>query len=1231
MNKLYYLFAMLLFIMCGGLQANAAVVNETDHYSCTFETENEYGQWTKINVNGTDANGQSDVWYDSDWKAASFNAGLSQADDEWLISPAFTVKGGNSYIVKAKFYCDYAGKMAFYLGQGTTADAMTVEVSPTKDYGEETTHEVSFEVPATLAAGEWHLGVHCTSDAYTGPVYLQMVEVLKGASEVTPTNADHFYCGFNTQEEYNKWTMIDVNGLDENNNNTVWWDSEWKAAQFNPGYTNANDEWLISPAVTLTGGNDYAVKVKFYCDYPGKLAFYVGQGTTVADMKTVISPETSYGEQQTQTLRFEVPATLAAGDWNFGVHCTTGGWDGPVYLQSFEVVKGADVNYVGTVLDSETQQPVEGATVKFANDTFDEQERTTSAEGKFTFDGLTPGIYNMTITKNGFNDLAQQVTVSAEQATGTFSFVQKNVSTISGKVVDEAGNALAGLTVSLKGSTNYEATTGEDGSFSFENVIRKETYTLSVKRNWKEDYSATLNVQDAEVNLDNVVMKTYVSAPINLKADIVDAGAIVSWLMPMRKQEFAHDNGEYAGSYQFTGGDYNVVGNVFSEPAILTGAKWLLTNESGATDKADLYVYALNSDGSISDNIIYQEKDVPNKNYTSGQEVVWNEYTFKTPVVAPNGYVLAVGCNGAISVCADYTKAGHSVVLQQGAFRASNVSVFFIRGVGSVLAASPKASVATKTQAADVRCVENSTKAMRASQASDALAPSYNLYRLKASDKENRDAWTAVEDGFKTMSYVDRDFNSLAAGTYLYAVEAVYSDGQKSEPAFTANVDNKVYTTVKAHVYTNTALDFSEGAVVTLVNEVDNSISYTATVTSGVATFDKVRKGTYTAKVQKNGFAELTAASNNYSSESLYESSFELQLIAKKPFNLQTENGADGVVLTWNKDNGISEDCESMEDFEINPAGEIGWTYYDGDASKTYGVTQCQSTPYKNMYSPMAFQAFNPGMTVPSILDLVQPHSGSKMLVDVSLANGERNNDYMFSPELSFDDDITLSFYAAAGFYATYGNEEFQVGYTTGDATPDNVVWITEQPQEVGALWTEFTYTLPKEAKHAVIRCVSNQRMFFMLDDIFVGQKEAETATLTTYNISLDEEEMGNTASRSFNLGRLDDGKHIAKVQTVYSMYDDTKSYSDFAELIFRVNGGLGVSTVASEVLYTYENGVITLGAAADAAALYDVQGRKVADCKACGIISTIGCQSGVYVLKVQADGRTSVSKILVK
>ena len=211
------------------------------------------------------------------------------------------------------------------------------------------------------------------------------------------------------------------------------------------------------------------------------------------------------------------------------------------------------------------------------------------------------------------------------------------------------------------------------------------------------------------------------------------------------------------------------------------------------------------------------------------------------------------------------------------------------------------------------------------------------------------------------------------------------------------------------------------------------------------------------------------------------------------------------------------------------------------------------------------------------------------------------------------------------------GKEEFMVGYTTGDAKPDNVVWLTEQPVEVGALWTEFTYTLPKEAKHAVIRCVSNQHMFFMLDDIFVGQKEPETAALTTYNVSLDEEDLGNTAGRSFVLGNLDDGKHIAKVQTVYSMYDDSKSYSDFAELIFRINGGLGVESVSSEVLYTYENGVVTLGANADAAALYDVQGRKVASCNACGTISTADCQAGVYVLKVLSEGRTSVSKILVK
>lgn len=1228
MNKFYYLFASLLFAVCGVVQANGAVVNDTDHYSCGFETVDDYNQWTKIDLNGVDGNGQSDVWWDEDWKAANFNAGMSQANDEWLISPAVNLTGGKGYTLKVKFYCDYPGKMAFYMGQANTAQGMTVEVSPTAEYGDSQTQELTFDVPASLAAGKWYIGAHCTTDGYGGPVYLQNVELVKGAA---PKDADYYYCGFNTQDEYNTWTHVDVNGLDDNNNNTVWWDSDWKAAQFNPGTSMANDEWLISPAVNLTGGSNYAVKVKFYCDYPGKMAFYMGQGTTAAAMTKEISATQDYGEQQTFTLRLPVPGEVAAGAWNFGVHCTTGVWDGPVYLQSFEVVNVADVDYTGTILESETQQPVEGVTVKLASDTYDEQERTTGADGKFTFSGLTPGVYNITMSKDGFEPLAQEITVSDSQVSGSFSLVQKSIANVYGKLVDEAGNALAGLTISLKGDASYEATTADDGTFRFEGVQRKVAYAMTVQRNWKQDYNETLNVQDAETNLGNVVMKTLVASPQNLSADVVDAGTLVSWMMPVRNKEFAHDNGVYGGTYQFTGGDYNMVGNVFSEPAVLTGAKWLLSNDGGAAETADLYVYALNADGSISDNILYQEKNVPNKNYTSGQEVVWNEHSFNTPVVAPHGYLLAVGCNGAVSVCADYTKAGHSVVMQQGAFRQSNVSVFFIRGVGSALASTPQPAKVGASAAADVRCTPKSAP-MHAMQPTDEQAPSYNIYRLKASDKANRNAWTAVENGFKTMSYFDREFNSLAAGTYVYAVEAVYAGGKTAEAAFSNEVDNNMFAEVKAHVYTNTAVDFSDGAVVTLVNEADNSTTYTAVAKNGYADFAKVRKGFYTVNIVKNGFEDFTAANNNFSAEPYYEAGFELQLVPKKPFNLQVENAdKGGVVLTWNKDNGIFDDFEGMPDFAINPQGELGWTYADVDGVATYGVAQCQADPYKNMYMAMAFQAFTPSATNPSLLNVVQPHSGDKMLVDVALADGSQNDDYIFSPELDFDDDVTLDFYAASGFYATYGNEEFMVGYTTGEAAPENVTWITKTPQQVGALWTNFSYVLPKEARHAVIRCVSNQRMFFMLDDVFVGQKEPETSALATFNVNLDGEDLGNTSRRSYSLGTLDDGKHIAKVQTVYSMFDDTKRYSDFAELVFRVNGGTGIGSVASEVLYSFEHGVLTLGANADNAALYDVQGRKVGECLGGGTISTMGCQPGVYVLKVQAEGRTSVNKIMVR
>lgn len=1038
---------------------------------------------------------------------------------------------------------------------------------------------------------------------------------------------DHYYCGFDTEEEFAQWTKTDLNGTDDSGNSDVWWDGDWKAAMFNPGISQPNDEWLVSPAVTLTGGKSYAIKFKMYVDYPGKLSFAMGQGVLPSDMTTIISETQSY-DGGDYYLRIAIPEEVVAGTYHFGIHCTTGGWDGPVYIQSFEVTDAQDVDFSGSIADNEAGKAVPGARVRLSASTYKEQEREANEQGLFSFEHLSPGTYTITISQEGFNTLSQEVEITEATASQAFCLEKKKVATLTGRVVDEATRAVKNVRVSLEGSKLYEATTDENGRFLIPDVIRLEEYTLRVKHNWKEDYEALINAQDTEIDLGDVVLKTYVAAPQAIRGDIVDAGALVSWQMPTRKAEFALDNGTYGGTYQFTGGDYNRVGNVFHGSMVIEGMRWLLSSESEADKTVDLYLYALDRNGALTNEILLQVDGVPNKNYAFDGHVAWNEYRFEQPIVAPYGCIAAVGCNGSISVCSDYADKGCSVVMQNEHFRTSNAGTFFIRAYGSELASDPLPAESTAAKA--IRCTAT-TSPTRAIAAIDEAAPTYTVYRLKASDEQNRDNWTKIEEGISLMSYVDRSFHTLSPSIYKYAILATYADGKTSATAMTEEMPTNIHTNVTMHVYTNTAIDFSKGATVTLTNDNDNSITYQARVSNGAASFPKVLKGPYTATVAKAGFAQATLEGNDFSANSAYEVGVELQLIPQKPFSLRAEQHEGGVTLGWNTAEGICEGFEDMDNFEVNPAGDAGWSYADMDGEATYGISRCQSTPYPNMYAPMAFMAFAPDATTPSVIDLLQPHGGKKMLVDVALANGGQNDDYVFSPELTFNNDFTFSFHAAAGFYAALGEEEFMVGYTTSAPTPENVIWLTEKPQTVGGVWTEFAYDMPKEARHAVIRCVSNQHMFFMVDDVFIGTKEAETFAMTTFNVYLDEEELGTTSSRSFELGCLSQGRHLAKVQTVYPMYDGSKRYSDFAELLFRVDGTTGITSATGEMLFSYQNGIITAGSTVDQLSLYDAQGRQAAQCKGNETIATRPLRPGVYVLRMTECGHTTYAKILVR
>ena len=288
------------------------------------------------------------------------------------------------------------------------------------------------------------------------------------------------------------------------------------------------------------------------------------------------------------------------------------------------------------------------------------------------------------------------------------------------------------------------------------------------------------------------------------------------------------------------------------------------------------------------------------------------------------------------------------------------------------------------------------------------------------------------------------------------------------------------------------------------------------------------------------------------------------------------------------------------------------------------------------MHSPMAFQVMNPYKTTPQITEFARPYSGEKMLISVSLEQQDLiNDDYMFSPELNFNNDFIFSFMAASGFYAELGKEEFMVGYTTGEATADSVVWITEKPVKVGAIWTKFTYKIPAEAKHTVLRCVSAQHMFFMVDDVMIGYDCPETFNMTSFNITLDGEELLTTDKTECILEDLDPGRHIVGLQTVYPMFQGAQAFSEFKEIEFQVEDRKpsGIDAEELEGMYTYNEveGVIVPASNVCAMRLYTTGGELCNESLGMEQMNVSALHGGVYVLEVIAENGTKSYKIVIR
>lgn len=320
----------------------------------------------------------------------------------------------------------------------------------------------------------------------------------------------------------------------------------------------------------------------------------------------------------------------------------------------------------------------------------------------------------------------------------------------------------------------------------------------------------------------------------------------------------------------------------------------------------------------------------------------------------------------------------------------------------------------------------------------------------------------------------------------------------------------------------------------------------------------------------KNDESEKVRPSQKLMEKALHiKSATPMQTLAQDangaPYNLRlTGVNEHTVSLAWTSPepvDGFLEDFEGHNDFAINSPGSIGWTYIDADNKPTYTWQACT---FPTQGQKMAYVVMNPWQTVPAVNDNpnYKPHSGQKMLVDFCAVDAQ-NNDYIISPQLNFDADFQISFWARS--YKTgenYNAERIRVGYSTTGTQPSDFTFVNESPYvELPDEWTLVSYDIPKEARYVTINCVSDDAFMLLIDDIFVGTNKVRPESASMARAAAKNPVVG------FNVYRNGKKLNSKPVESV-NYTDEVPDYGDYQYTVAAVkkDGSVSEQSVALNV-----------------------------------------------------------------
>jgi len=183
---------------------------------------------------------------------------------------------------------------------------------------------------------------------------------------------------------------------------------------------------------------------------------------------------------------------------------------------NFYVVPGGVGHLTGVVLGAGSV-PLNNATVQVVGG----NSTTTNAQGEYTIFNIVADTYQVTASRYGY--IAQTVTVTIpedETVVQNFTLTQMPTVTVTGTVTgsDEPTVGLPGATINLTGYEDYTVTANAAGQFTIPGVYTNQTYQYQASSLGYQVGTGNVNVGTTNLNMGTIILDEIAYTPRNVVA-----------------------------------------------------------------------------------------------------------------------------------------------------------------------------------------------------------------------------------------------------------------------------------------------------------------------------------------------------------------------------------------------------------------------------------------------------------------------------------------------------------------------------------------------------------------------------------------------------------------------------------------------------------------------------------------------------------------------------------------